>query len=324
LTNGLSVAADEYGSYNFIDPLTGEIKARLGDLIIYDRTPVNDINEIILRICDANVILTNKTPINKKIIDSCPNIEYIGILATGYNIVDINIAKSKGIIVCNVPAYGTNIVGQYAIALLLEICSHVGHHSDAVRQSKWASCPDYCFWDYPLIELANKTMGIIGLGRIGRVTANIAKAMGMNVIAYDIYKNNEGCVVADYVELNELYLRADVIILHCPLFPETEGLINKNSIAKMKTGVIIINNSRGQLVVEQDLADSLNNGKVYAAAVDVVSSEPIKNDNPLLFAKNCIITPHISWAAFESRKRLLDIAANNLKAFINSKPVNMV
>jgi glycerate dehydrogenase len=188
----------------------------------------------------------------------------------------------------------------------------------------WENNPDWCFWDYPLIELAGKTMGIIGLGRIGRTTGRIAKALGMNVIAYDEYPSDEGREIAQYMDLDRLFENSDVICLHCPLFPSTQGIINKDTIAKMKDGVIIINNSRGPLIVEQDLADALNSGKVYAAGLDVVSVEPIRSDNPLLRAKNCIITPHISWAPKESRQRLMDIAVDNLKAFLNGTPVNIV
>ena len=226
--------------------------------------------------------------------------------------------------VSNVPVYGTRSVSQFAIALLLEICHHVGHHSQAVHEGRWESNPDFCFWDYPLIELAGKTMGIIGFGRIGQVTGKIAKALGMKVIAYDNYPSDAGKEIADYVSLDEVLTTSDVISLHCPLFPETQGMINKDSIAKMKDGVIILNNSRGPLIVEQDLADALNSGKVYAAGLDVVSTEPIKGDNPLLSAKNCFITPHISWAPKESRQRLMDIAVDNLKQFIAGNPVNVV
>ena len=237
---------------------------------------------------------------------------------------DYKAARAKGIPVCNIPAYGTDAVGQFAIALLLEICHHIGHHDGAVKEGRWEKNPDWCFWDYPLIELAGKTMGIIGFGRIGQATGRIAKAMGMEVIACDEAPNEAGGKIARYVSLEEIFARSDVIALHCPLFPATEGIINRKSIAKMKDGVIIINNSRGPLIVEQDLADALASGKVYAAGVDVVSSEPIRPDNPLLKAKNCIITPHISWAPIESRRRLMDIAVENLKAFIEGKPVNVV
>ena len=248
----------------------------------------------------------------------------VAVLATGYNVVDYNYCKEKGIIVCNVPTYGTDIVGQYAVGLLLEICSHFWYHSESVHNGNWANNVDWCYWDFPMIELANKTVGIIGLGRIGQTTARILKAMNMRVIAYDSFQSDAGRAVAEYVELDTLLAESDVICLHCPLFPETEGIINKDTIAKMKDGVIIINNSRGQLVVEQDLADALNSGKVYAAGLDVVSTEPIKPENPLLGAKNCIITPHISWAAKEARQRIMDITAANIKAYVDGAPVNVV
>lgn len=294
---------------------------KLGELTVYDRTPVDKIVE---RIGDAEVVLLNKVPLTRETMDTCKNIKYVGVLATGYNIVDIAAAKEKGIVVSNIPTYGTAAVGQFAIALLLEICHHVGYHSQEVKNGRWEKNPDWCFWDYPLIELAGKTMGIIGFGRIGKTTGAIAKALGMKVIAYANNPNDEGRQIAEYVTLDELYAQSDVISLHCPLFPSTEGMINKNSIEKMKDGVIIINNSRGPLIVEQDLADALNSGKVYAAGLDVVSTEPIKGDNPLLKAKNCIITPHISWAPIESRKRLMDIAVDNFKAYLQGEPLNVV
>jgi glycerate dehydrogenase len=294
---------------------------KLGELTVYDRTPRE---KIIERIGKAEAVIVNKTPIDKATIEACPNVQYIGVLATGYNVVDVNAAKEKGIAVCNIPTYGTDAVAQFAIALLLEVCHHVAHHSQAVHEGRWENNADWCFWDYPLIELAGKTMGIIGFGRIGQATGRIAKALGMKVIAYDEHANDSGAMIAEYVSLDELFAQSDIITLHCPLFPATEGIINKKNIAKMKDGVIIINNSRGQLIHEADLAEALNSGKVYAAGLDVVSSEPIKGDNPLLKAKNCIITPHISWAPKESRKRLMDIAVNNLAAFIDGNPINVV
>ncbi len=293
----------------------------LGALTVYDRTPADKIVE---RIGDAEIVITNKTPISAQILSACPAIKYIGLLSTGYNVVDIDAARVKGIPVTNIPTYGTAAVGQFAIALLLEICHHIGHHSEAVYEGRWTKGEDWCFWDYPLIELAGKTIGIVGFGRIGQVTGTIAKAMGMRVIAFDLQPNDAGRAIAEYVELDTLLTQSDVISLHCPLFPATQGLINKETIAKMKDGVIILNNSRGPLIVEQDLADALNSGKVAAAGLDVVSSEPIREDNPLLNAKNCIITPHISWAPKESRKRLMDIAVENLKAYQSGSPVNVV
>lgn len=224
----------------------------------------------------------------------------------------------------NVPTYGTQIVGQYAVGLLMEICSHYGHHDQTVKEGKWENNADWCYWDYPMIELYGKTAGIIGLGRIGQSTARILNAMDMKVLAYDAFQSEAGKKLAEYVELDELLAKSDVIFLHCPLFPSTEGIINKENIAKMKDGVILINNSRGQLVVEQDLADALNSGKVYAAGLDVVSTEPIKGDNPLLTAKNCLITPHISWAAQAARQRIMDITVNNVKSFVEGNPTNVV
>lgn len=295
--------------------------AALGQLTVYDRTPAN---QILSRIGDAEIVVTNKTPLTRETFAACPNIRYVGVLATGYNVVDIEAAKEKGIPVTNIPTYGTTAVAQMVFALLLEICHHVGEHSEAVHRGEWTSCPDFCFWYTPLIELAGKTMGIIGFGRIGQNTAQIAKAFGLTVLAYDEYPNDAARALGDYVTLEELLARSDIISLHCPLFPSTKGIINKHSIAKMKDGVILINTSRGPLVIEEDLAQALNSGKVYAAGLDVVATEPIQADNPLLKAKNCIITPHIAWAPKESRARLMDIAVNNLKAFLEQKPVNVV
>lgn len=297
----------------------------LGGLTVYDRTPLTDTEEIIRRIGDAQVVITNKTPVSSKVLDQCPCIRYIGVLATGYNVVDYKAARAKGIPVCNIPSYGTDAVAQFTIALLLEICHHIGHHDQAVREGRWTNHPDWCFWDYPLMELAGKTMGIIGFGRIGQGTGRIAQALGMNILAYDSCRH-ENLITSTcrYAKLDDVLEQSDVIVLHCPLFPETQGIINKHSIMKMKDGVIIINDSRGPLIIEEDLADALNSGKVAAAAVDVVSSEPILANNPLLAAKNCIITPHIAWAPKESRQRLMDTAVSNLEAFLKGSPVNVV
>lgn len=296
----------------------------LGQLTVYDRTPVNDEAEIRRRIGDAQAVYTNKTPLSQAVIDACPNLAFIGILATGYNVVDTAAARARGIPVCNIPTYGTAAVAQFAIGLLLEICHHIGHHSEAVHQGRWSSSADWCFWDTPLIELSGKTMGIIGFGRIGQATGRIAAALGMRILACDSFPNASGREIAEYVTLDELFAASDVISLHCPLFPETKGLICRANIDKMKDGVIILNNSRGPLIVEEDLAAALNSGKVYAAGLDVASTEPIRSDNPLLTAKNCIITPHISWAPKESRQRLMDIAVDNLRNFIAGTPVNVV
>ena len=304
--------------------LSWEALEKFGELTVYDRTSYADSPLIEERLGDAEVAVINKTPITRATIDACPNLKCIAVLATGYNVVDYNYAKEKGIIVQNVPTYGTQIVGQYAVGLLLEICSHYGHHDKTVKEGRWESDADWCYWDYPMIELYGKTAGIIGLGRIGQSTAKILNALNMKVIAYDAFQSESGRQVAEYVDLDTLLAQSDVIFLHCPLFPETEGIINKDNIAKMKDGVILINNSRGQLVVEQDLADALNSGKVYAAGLDVVSTEPIRPDNPLKTAKNTIITPHISWAAQAARQRIMDITVDNIRSYVEGAPQNVV
>ena len=301
----------------------GELE-KLGDVKIYDRTSLTDEKEIISRIGDAEMVYTNKTPISKRVIDACPKMKFVSMLATGYNVVDVKYAKEKGIPVTNVPTYGTASVSQYSIALLLEICHHIGHHSETVHAGKWADCIDWCYWDYPLIELDGKTIGIIGFGRIGQSEGRIAKALGMKVLAYDLYPNDHGKEIAEYVDEDTLLAKSDVITLHCNLTAENTGFINKAAIAKMKDGVILINNARGQLINEQDVADALNSGKIGAAGLDVVYTEPIRKDNPLLKAKNCIITPHISWAPKESRQRIMDCAVANAKAYIEGKPINVV
>ena len=288
----------------------------LGRLKVYERTPVDKVAQ---RIGDAQAVYTNKTPVTRETLEKCPNLKFIGVLATGYNVVDVAAAKERGIVISNIPTYGTAAVAQMAIALLLEICHHVGAHSESVHRGEWENCKDWCYWNYDLIELNQKTMGIIGYGRIGKATGRIAKALGMRVIAYDTYVHEE-----ESCDLDTLLRESDVIVLHCPLFPDTEQIIRAETIDKMKEGVIIINNSRGQLINEHDLAQALESGKVSAAGLDVVSTEPIRGDNPLLKAKNCFITPHISWAPRESRQRLMDIAVSNLEAFLKGAPVNCV
>ncbi len=294
----------------------------LGEVQVYNRTPAEKTVE---RIGDAPVILTNKTAITKEILDQCPAIRYIGVLATGYNVVDVKAAAQKGIVVTNIPSYGTDAVAQYAFALLLELCHHVGLHDESVKAGEWENCQDFCYWKTPLMELAGKTLGLIGFGRIGQKTGAIARAMGMKVLAYDRFQRpeleNENC---RYVSLEQLLAASDVISLHCPLLPETKGVINRDTISRMKDGVLIINTSRGDLVVEKDLAEALISGKVAGAAADVVSTEPIKGDNPLLKAPNMIITPHMAWGAKESRGRLMNQAVENLKAFLSGNPVNTV
>lgn len=294
----------------------------LGNVTVYDRSAPW---EVVGRIGSAEVVITNKVALDASVLEACPSIKYIGVLATGYNVVDVNVAKQKGIAVTNIPTYGTAAVAQFAMALLLEICHHVGHHSTTVHAGTWTKCPDFCYWDYPLIEMAGKTMGIIGFGRIGQSVGSLAQAFGMNVLAYDAYQNpdfeNERC---EYVDLQALLEKSDVISLHTPLAAQTQGIINAASIATMKDGVIILNTSRGPLINEADLAQALKSGKVLAAALDVVSSEPIQPDNPLLGLENCIITPHIAWAPKESRQRLMDIAVQNLKSYLQGSSVNVV
>ena len=294
----------------------------LGELSVYDRTPEN---EILSRIGDAEIVLTNKTPLARGTMAKCPNLRYIGVMATGYNVVDTAAAKELGIAVTNVPSYGTRSVSQTAIAMLLEICHHYQAHSDAVFAGEWCASPDFSFWKFPLIELAGKTMGVVGFGRIGQATAKIAEALGMNILACDAYKNpalvTETC---RYAELDEVLCESDVIALHCPLLPSTRGMINRENLAKMKKSAILINASRGELVVEQDLADALNGGVIYHAAVDVISEEPMRPGNPLLKAKNLFISPHIAGACKEARIKRVSISAENVRQFLGGTPVNLV
>ena len=295
---------------------------KYGEVTRYERTMPG---QAAARIGDADVVFLNKTEVTAEDLRQCPNLKFISVIATGYNTVDVKAARSLGIPVANVPSYGTEAIGQHAIALLLEITDHVGYHDGEVRKGRRGGEGDWCFWDYPSIELEGKTMGIIGLGRIGQVTSRVAQAFGMKVLAYDQYQNpalvNENC---HYTDLDSLLAGSDVIALHCPLFPETESIINEDTIAKMKDGVILINNSRGALVVEEDLADALRSGKVYAAGLDAVRNEPIAADNPLLSAPNVYFTPHISWAALECRQRLVDYSLDNLRAWLAGDEKNIV
>ena len=288
----------------------------LGELTVYDRTPAD---QIAARIADAELVLTNKAVLSRELIAGAKKLKYIGVLATGYNVVDVAAAKELGVVVTNIPAYSTDSVAQLVFALLLEICHNVGHHSQAVHAGRWSANADFCFWDTPLIELAGKTMGIVGYGRIGHKVAEIARCFGMNVIAWTRTPRDPECV-----SLDELLERSDVISLHCPLFPETKNLINRDTIAKMKDGVILINTSRGPVVNDADLREALESGKVYAAGADVSTVEPIPADSPLLGAKNMFLTPHIAWATFEARERLMDIAVKNVEAFLAGTPVNTV
>ncbi|MBO0455498.1 D-2-hydroxyacid dehydrogenase [Enterococcus hulanensis] len=301
--------------------LSWDTLGRLGELTVYDRTPQD---QVIERIGNAEIVLVNKVQMTKEIIEQTTSVKYIGVLATGYNVVDVDVAEAKGITVTNIPTYGTDGVAQYAIALLLELCHRIGDHSNTVSAGDWTNNADWCYWNSPQMELAGKTLGIIGYGRIGQKVGAIASALGMNVLANDRGKKQDTSAGAKLVDLDQLFKESDVISLHCPLFPETEGIINKENIAKMKDGVYIINDSRGQLINEADLRDALNSGKVGGAAVDVVSTEPIKLDNPLLEAKNMIITPHMAWASREARSRLMDIAVENVEKFQQGTPVNVV
>ena len=296
----------------------------LGALTVYDRTSLTASPLIAERIGDAEIAVTNKTPLTRAVIDACPNLKAIAVLATGYNVVDTAYARERNIPVMNVPVYGTDNVAQYAIALLLEACSHIGHHDRSVHAGDWTKSVDFCYWQRPLIEVSGKTAGIIGFGRIGMAVARILRAMHVRVLAYSRTERTEGRTLADYVPLDELLAQSDFIFLHCPLTPETEGLVNATNIAKMKDGVIIVNNGRGQLIVEEDLAAALTSGKVGGAAVDVASTEPIAADNPLLHAPHCIITPHISWATKEARERIMRMTADNVKAFMDGTPTNVV
>lgn len=303
--------------------LSWDAMGNLGELTVYDRTPA-DPDLVIERIGDAEIVFTNKTPLSRQILTACPNLKFVGILATGYNIVDVDTAKELGIPVCNVPGYSTDAVAQMTLALLLEICHHVAHHSQQVHAGQWSSARDFCFWDYPLIELAGKTMGIVGFGSIGRKVGTLAKCLGMKVLATGSHPTEEGKAIGEYVDLDTLLRESDVISLHCPLFPENREMINKESIAKMKDGAILLNTARGALIVEQDVADALNRGKLYAAGMDVAAVEPLPATSPLIGAKNCIMTPHIAWATKEARQRLMDIAVHNLEAFLAGKPENVV
>lgn len=274
----------------------------LGNLTVYDRTPAA---EAAARAAGADIVLTNKTPMPRAVIEALPDLRYIGVLATGYNIVDIDAARARKIVVTNIPAYGTGSVAQFVFALLLELCHRVAAHSEAVHAGDWSRNPDWSFSLSPQIELAGKTMGIAGYGRIGRQTAAIAEAFGMNVLAFD----------TDRGSLEEVLRESDVISLHVPLFPETRELINRDSLAKMKSTAFLINTSRGPLVNEADLAEALNTGRIAGAALDVLSQEPPHTGNPLLSARNCVITPHMAWSTREARQRLLEIATENVRSF---------
>ncbi len=295
---------------------------KLGDIVVYDRTPADKIVE---RAAGADAIFTNKTPLDAISIHQLSSLKYIGVLATGYNIVNTDVAKEKGIVVANVPGYGTASVVQLTFALLLELCHHVQRHSDTVLDGKWAASPDWCYWDYPLVELSGKTIGIIGFGRIGQQVADVATAFGMHIIGNSrtetdqLHRKN-----FKWATMPELLTNADVVSIHCPLFPETKGLINKASLQHMKKSSFLLNTSRGPIVVDEDLADALNNDIIAGAGIDVLSIEPPSFNNPLFKAKNCIITPHIAWATREARARLMETTVLNFSSFLKGNPMNVV
>lgn len=295
---------------------------QFGDVTIYQHTETEA--EAIERIGDADIILINKVNITETILSCCPNLKYIGVQATGYNVVDCDACARRGIPVTNVPSYGTAAVAQFTFALMLELCHRIGHHDHVVHQGKWCECDTFCFWDTRQMELGGKTLGIIGFGRIGQAVAKLGKAFGMNIMAYSRTEYPECRAYAQYVDLDTLYAQSDIISLHCPLFPETAKMIDAASIAKMKDGAILINTARGGLLDEDAVKNALVCGKLSAAAVDVVFAEPMTQDNPLLSAPNCIITPHMAWAPTESRQRLLNCVVENISGFLNGKPQNVV
>ena len=295
---------------------------KYGELTVHERTTPNQISE---RLAGADIVFTNKTPLTRAIFAEHPQIRFVGVLATGYNVVDIVAAKERNIPVCNIPTYGTMAVAQFATALMLELCHRVGRHADSVREGGWSSVSDFCYWLNPLIELDGKTLGIIGFGRIGQAFAKVAQALGMKIVAVDEYPNKAlESETLRYTTLDDLYASADVISLHCPLFENNKGMINKAAISKMKPGVLILNTSRGPLINEADLAEALVTGRVAGAALDVLAVEPPTLSNPLFTAPNCIVTPHIAWATREARSRLMTVAGENLGAFLNGKPQNVV
>ena len=295
---------------------------QFGDVTSYDRTDGEALT--IERIGDNEIILVNKVPITETVLAACPNIKLICVQATGYNIVDVEACARRGIPVTNVPSYGTAAVAQFTIALMLELCHRIGLHNHSVHQGDWTKSTNFCYWLTPQMELEGKTLGIVGFGRIGQAVGKLAKAFGMHVLAYNRSQCDEGRAIANYVDLDTLFRESDFISLHCPQTAETVNLINRETIAQMKDGAMLINTARGGLVDETALVEALESGKLRGAAVDVVSQEPMKADNPLLATRKCIITPHIAWAPVESRQRLLDCVVENIRAFLNGNPQNVV
>jgi glycerate dehydrogenase len=294
---------------------------QFGDCSIYERTPAE---EIVARARPAEIVLTNKTQLSEKSIEQLPRLKYIGVLATGYNIVDITAAAERDIVVANVPTYGTDSVAQMVFAHLLNLTQRVGEHALSVRQGAWTACPDFCYWNSPLGELSGKTLGIVGLGRIGLATARIGLAFGMRVLACDPCVPETPQAEVALTELDDLFRRSDVISLHCPLTDDNPGLVSAGRLALMKSTAMLINTSRGPLVDEQALADALNEGRIAGAGLDVLSVEPPPADNPLLRAENCFITPHIAWATHAARARLLATAIDNVRAYLSGQPTNVV
>ncbi len=292
-----------------------------GELDVYDRTPPE---EVVSRLAGAEVALTNKVAFERPTIEQLLELKYIGVLATGYNIIDLEAADKQGIVVTNVPSYSTRSVVQMVFAHLLNLTQHVGHHAKVVREGRWTSCPDFCFWDYPLVELDGLTMGIVGFGQIGRRAAQVARALGMNVLVHDVAVPDELGGGIKAIELEELFRRSDVVSLHCPLSSETQGMVNAERLALMKPTAFLINTARGPLVDQQALAEALASGRIAGAGLDVLSVEPPAADHPLLAARNCHITPHIAWATHAARKRLMAIAVDNLRAFVEGRPKNVV
>lgn len=308
---------------NAVNPgdLSWEFLQKYGDVTVYPRTPAELAVE---RLQDADMILINKTPITAQVLDACPHLKLICVLATGYNVVDCEAAKQRGIPVCNVPDYSTSAVSQFTFSLLLELCNAVGHHSRVVHEGAWCRCPDFCFWDTPQVELAGKTIGIIGFGRIGRAVGRIAKAFGMEILAYNRSRCPEGEAIGRYVDLDTLLAHSDIVSLHCPLTDETRGIIGTQALQKMKDGAILLNTARGPLIDEAAVAAALRSGKLRGAGVDVVAQEPIPEGSPLLHAPNCLITPHMAWAPLESRQRIIDCTVRSIEGFLAGKPVNVV
>lgn len=294
---------------------------KYGELTVYDRTAQNELLE---RIKDANIVITNKVELRKDVIDKLDNLKFVELMSTGYNVVDYDYLKTKGIPVSNIPAYSTEGVAQLVMAFILEFAIGVGEHTESVKKGEWASCPDFCYWKKPIFELSGKTLGIFGFGRIGRAVAKRADAFGMKVLFYTPRDHGNYPDYAKRVSLDDLLSNSDIITMHCPLVPETHEIVNSEFISKMKDGAYLINTSRGPVINENDVSDALKSGKLSGAAFDVLSSEPPKKDNPLVSSPNTFITPHIAWAAYETRKRLLDILTRNIEAFINGKPENVV